>query len=684
MRTIHFLAALPLFPVFCAEPKAIRAAETHPLNVHDLVTLDRASEPVISPDGRNIVFTLRTTDLEGNKGRKDLWLVKSNGTGLRRLTSHPAPDYGAQWAGERTVVFLSSRGGSSQIHTIDIDGGEAESVSELPVDVENLRVSRDGKLFVFSAEVFVDCADLECTAKRDKEIAGRKATGRVFDSLPFRHWDTWSNGKRNHLFAMARGGKPIDLMRGIAADGPTRPFGGVEEFSLSPDGKWLALTFKAPMGSQAAWSTNEDVWLVPTDGSAPPRNLSQDNAARDQQPVFSPDGRTLVWLSMKRPGYEADKQRLAVYDVRSGEKKYLLEDWDRTPNTVTFNRLGDKVLLAGYDLGQHSIFSADLRTGKVQTVAKEGHNDSPMDTGQGVVFLRETLGSPADFWVADGGREKRLTELNRERMEQIRLGSYEQFTFKGAKDDTVYGYVVKPVDFDATKKYPLAFLVHGGPQGSMANDWHYRWNPQTYAGAGYAAVVIDFHGSTGYGQAFQDAINHDWGGAPYEDLMKGLDAAVAKYPWIDGDRACALGASYGGFMINWIAGNTDRFKCLVAHSGNLDERMAYFDTEELWFPEWEHGGAPWENPEGYEKHNPIELVKNWKTPTLVIHGALDYRVVDTQGMSVFTALQRKGIPSKLLWFPDENHWVLKPANSILWHETVLGWLDQWLKQPKKG
>ena len=246
----------------------------------------------------------------------------------------------------------------------------------------------------------------------------------------------------------------------------------------------------------------------------------------------------------------------------------------------------------------------------------------------------------------------------------------------------MHGYVVKPAGFEAGKKYPVAFLIHGGPQGSFGNHFHYRWNPQTYAGAGYAAVMIDFHGSTGYGQAFTDAIRGDWGGKPLDDLQKGLDAALAKYAWLDGDKVCALGASYGGYMINWIAGNwPDRFKCLVSHDGNLDERMAYYDTEELWFPEWEHGGTPWDNPAGYTKHNPIDHVAKWKTPMLVIHGGRDYRVVDTQGMSTFTALQRKGIPSRFLYFPDENHWVLKPANSILWHETVLGWMDRWLKQP---
>jgi dipeptidyl aminopeptidase/acylaminoacyl peptidase len=299
----------------------------------------------------------------------------------------------------------------------------------------------------------------------------------------------------------------------------------------------------------------------------------------------------------------------------------------------------------------------------------------------GIVFERHTLKSPVEiYFIKPGSGEKAITGINAAKVAAARMGDYEQFSFKGWNNETVYGYMVKPVDFDPAKKYPLAFLIHGGPQGSFGNDFHYRWNPQAHAGAGYAAVMVDFHGSIGYGQAFCDSIRGDWGGKPLEDLKKGLAAALAKYPWMDGTRVGALGGSFGGYMVNWIAGNwPDRFKCLVSHDGNIDERAAYFETEELWFPEWDHMGTPWENPQNYEKHNPANFVKNWKTPMLVIHGGQDFRVVETQGIGTFNALQRRGIPSQFLYFPDENHWVLKPANSILWHQTVIGWLDRWLK-----
>lgn len=684
MRLRHFGLLVLALPLFCSsEPTITHAAEQSPFNVREMVMLQRASQPVLSPDGTKIAFVLRTTDMDENKGRNHLWIMTSSGKQLRQLTNHTASDWAPQWMGSSTVAFLSTRSGSVQIHAIETDGGEARQLSNLSVDVESFRTNADGSLIVLSAKVYPECPDIACSTEKHKQLQAQKNTGKVYDNLFFRHWDTWEDGRRNHLFAMrTTGGDPIDLMKGLHADCHLKPFGGNEDYSISPDSKTIAFSMKKPMGSQEAWSTNEDIWLVPSDGSAAPKNITESNEARDSMPVFSADGKTIAWLAMQKPGYEADRYRITLYDVAAGTQRILAESWDRSPATITFGRTSAKLWVTADDMGQHSIYSVDARSGRVTHVVKDGSCSSPMETAQGVIFLRNDLTSPSDFYSAPagGGTPRALTQLNADRMSKLAVGQPEQFSFQGAKGDTVYGYVVKPVGFTAGTKYPVAFLVHGGPQGSFGNQFHYRWNPQTYTGAGYAAVMVDFHGSTGYGQQFTDAIRGDWGGAPFEDLMKGLDAAAEKYPWIDKENACALGASYGGYMINWIAGQTDRFKCLVTHDGNLDERMAYFDTEELWFPEWEHGGTPWDNPEGFTKHNPIDHVKNWKTPTLVIHGGLDYRVVDVQGLSVFTALQRKGIPSRLLYFPDENHWVLKPHNSIQWHDEVLGWLERWLKK----
>jgi dipeptidyl aminopeptidase/acylaminoacyl peptidase len=420
------------------------------------------------------------------------------------------------------------------------------------------------------------------------------------------------------------------------------------------------------------------------DGSAAPRNLTESNPAWDTSPVFAPGGGRLAWLAMARAGYEADRLRVVVRDWPAGEPRVLTEAWDRSPRSLAWSPDGTTLWATADHLGQRPLFAIDAASGAARAIVERGTVQAFAPAGSRVVYGLEHLESPVELYAVDpdGTDVRRLTHLNDARVFAARMGAPEQFTFRGWNGEEVHAWLVHPVDFSPDRKYPVAFLIHGGPQGSFSNDFHYRWNPQAYAGAGYAALMIDFHGSTGYGQAFTDSIREDWGGKPLVDLQKGLAAALERYPWMDGRRVCALGASYGGYMVNWIAGNwPDAFRCLVSHDGNLDERMAYFDTEELWFPEWDHGGTPWHEPDSYRKHNPIEHVKNWKTPMLVIHGALDYRVVDTQGLSAFTALQRLGIPSKLLHFPDENHWVLKPHNSILWHETVLGWLDRWTRPP---
>jgi dipeptidyl aminopeptidase/acylaminoacyl peptidase len=661
---------------------------SHPFSVHDMLAMERISDPRVSPDGSRIVFAVRTTDLEDNKGRTDLWLVRADATGLRRLTSHPSNDYNPRWTRDgRAVLFLSSRSGSSQVWRIPVDGGEAEQVTDLALDAGNLILAPDGKHMAFTMEVFPECNSAAGTKARLDEEAERKSTGRIYDRVFIRHWDTWKDGRRSHLFVAPSTGKgePVDVMRNMDADTPSKPFGGPEEFTFTPDSRELVFTAR-DVGRKEPWSTDFDLYRVPIDGSKRPVCLTERNAAWDCCPSFSPDGRTMAYLAMARPGYESDRFRIILRRWPEGGERVLTERWDRSPSAICWSSDGRSIYATAANLGQRSLFAIDAITGKVRIVVEDGYIRSPTVSGRSIIFGCDHLRSPAELYSVrpDGTGGRCITRINAKRIAAARMGDYEQFSFEGYDGETVYGYVVKPVDFDPARKYPVAFLIHGGPQGSFGNTFHYRWNPQAYAGAGYAAVMVDFHGSVGYGQAFTDSIRGDWGGKPLEDLKKGLKAALDRYPWMDGNRVGALGASFGGYMINWIAGNwPDRFRCLVNHDGNLDERMAYFDTEELWFPEWDHMGTPWDNPEGYEKHNPVNHVGRWKTPMLVIHGARDYRVVDTQGIATFNALQRRGIPSKLLYFPDENHWVLKPHNSILWHETVLGWLDRWLKSDER-
>jgi len=652
------------------------------LTVDDMLAMQRVGDPRVSPDGKLVAFSVRDTDLDANRGRFDLWLVGSDGANPRRLTTHPENDTDPRWSPDGTsIYFLSERSGSAQVWRIPVAGGEAEQVTKLPIDLNGFALFPDGRRLVVTMDVYPDGKTLGDTVKKDEAKAKAKVKAQTYDSLLFRHWDQWEDGKFSHVFVWdpARPDDAKDLTPGQLTDSPTRPDGGMEEVGISPDGKQIAFVARAA-GKQDAWQTNTNVYLVAADGKGKPVDITSTNPGYDFSPTFSPDGKWLALTQMKRAGYEGDRQRLSVIEVATRKTRVVTEAWDRSANELAWSADGKTVFTAGYNLGNRSLFAIDIASGTVRTLVEKGTCGAPQAAGDRVIFTRDTLTSPVELYSvkADGTELRQITHLNDERVKNITWGSYEQFTFKGAKGDTVYGFAIKPAGFTGGK-VPVAFLIHGGPQGSFGDHFHYRWNPEFYAGGGFGTVFIDFHGSTGYGQAFTDAINGDWGGAPYDDLMLGLDAALAKFPWLDGSRTVALGASYGGYMVNWINGHTDRFKALVCHDGNLDERMAYFDTEELWFPEWEHGGVPWEKPEGYTKHNPIDFVKNWKTPTLVVHGAKDYRIPDTQGMATFTALQRKGVPSRFLHFPDENHWVLKPQNSKLWHEEVLAWIRRWTR-----
>ena len=672
---------LVAFTLLTAGPAAAQTPRT--MSPRDLVLMDRVSDPQVSPNGRQAAFVVSEIDFEADRRRTDIWLVNVDGGDPSRLTKDPASDFNPRWSpdGDR-LYFLSTRSGSSQVWRFAVGGQDVTQVTDLPLDVSNLTVSPDGSHLAVSIEVFVDCATLDCTADRLARRGTDASTGQVYDHGFVRHWDTWEDGRRSHVFVLpSDGGTPVDTMAGVDGDSPSVPFGGAEEFAFAPDGRSLVLTLR-PGGADEPWSTNFDLWHTPIDGGRPPRNLTDDNDAWDAIPAFSPDGGTLAYLAMERPGFEADRFRVMLRRWPDGPTRTLTLDWDRSPGGLLWSADGATLYATAQNVGHVSLFAIDVDSGAVTTVLDTlGYVGSPALAGDRLVFALDHLQLPVELFSArpDGGDVRQITRLNGERLAAIVLGEHEQFSFSGAQGDTVYAWVVKPARFQAGQTYPVAFLIHGGPQGSFGNHFHYRWNPQSYAAAGYAVVMVDFHGSIGYGQGFTDAITGDWGGKPLEDLQKGLEAALDRYTWMDPDNVCALGASYGGYMVNWIAGNwPDRFRCLVNHDGVFDMRSMYYSTEELWFPEWEHGGPYYANPAGHERHNPVQHVDTWNTPMLVIHGQEDYRVPLEQGLAAFNALQRRGIPSRFLYFPDESHWVLKPHNSIQWHETVLGWLDRWL------
>ena len=679
LRVCFLSAALLVVGLYAVPGRS----ETRPFSVQDLVSMERLSDPQVSPNGSRVVFVRRTTDLEANRGRTDLWIVDSDGSGLRQLTRHQANDSSPRWSADgSSIFFLSTRTDSSQVWRIDPDGGEAAQITDHPLDVGNLVLSGDGSWMAFTAEVFPDCDSFVCTRERLDAAQTDSVSARVFDRLFVRHWDQWKDGRRSHLFVQpVGGGQARDLTSGIDADVPSKPFGGAEEITFTPDGSGVVFTMR-DVGASEPWSTDFDLYYAPTDGSTRPRCLTEMNSAWDTGPVFSPDGSMLAYRAMEVPGYESDRFRIVLRSWPEGASRTLTADWDRSADTIVFSPDGQTIFTTAADVGQVSLFAVDVDSGGVRAIVDQGHVRSPAMAGNRIVYGYDTLTAPVDLYsvAVAGGRPTRLTEVNKKRLAGLDLGQPEQYSFEGWNGETVYGYVVRPAGFDPDRQYPVAFVIHGGPQGSSGNDFHYRWNPQTYAGAGYATVMVDFHGSTGYGQDFTDSIRGDWGGKPLVDLQKGLAAALDRYDWLDGDRVCALGASYGGYMINWIAGNwPDRFQCLVNHDGVFDNRMMYYATEELWFPEREHGGPEWLDPEGFARHNPVDHVENWSTPMLVIQGELDYRIPVTQSLGTFTALQRKGIESRLIYFPDENHWVLKPANSVFWHQTVNEWLDRWLR-----
>ena len=655
-----------------------------------------------------------------------------------------------RWAPDgKRFAFLSTKEGGSQVWVADFDGAMGtvtgtRQLTHMATEAGGELWSPDGKVILFTSDVYPECqfhdeGEAACNAAMLVEAGKSKVKALIFDHLLYRHWNAYKEGKRTHIFVTSAAsanptatqnlsilGTPRDLTPGDY-DAPVFSLGGQDDYAFSPDGQEIC--YASNHDKNPAASTNNDLWIVPVSGSAA-KNITADNPASDTSPLYSPDGRYIAYRAQQRPGYESDRFRLMLYDRKTGEKKNLTEDFDAWVGTFIWAPDSDRLYFVSEHEGTSPIYTLTIDATGSDRAARakasellRGFSDDLAVTpdGKTLLFTQMTLQYPSKVFSQvlqfhDDGSVRAwrgfdrlggnapddycsptrwddappVTRLNDTVLSQVTMSGLECFWFTGAHGDKVEGFLVKPPNFDASKKYPVKFLIHGGPQGAWGDDWSYRWNPELFAAptsstpSGYVVIMINFHGSTGYGQKFIDAINGDWGGAPFEDLMKGLDYAETHYGFIDKARECALGASYGGYMANWILGHTDRFKCIVSHDGMFNAESAWGTTEELWFNDWEFKGTPYDNRAAYEKWSPHQYAKNFKTPTLVIHGQRDYRLDVSQGFDLFTTLQMEGVPSKMLYFPDEGHWVLKPQNSRLWYKTVNDWVDRWIGDQGTG
>jgi dipeptidyl aminopeptidase/acylaminoacyl peptidase len=651
------------------------------LTIDRFVRMIRCTDPQISPDGRTVAFVVAEPDPEANRNLTDIWLVPVKGGGPVRLTTDEAADYHPRWSPDGTcIAFVSTRDGAPQIYTIPVHGGEAVKLTTLPTGAHDPVWSPDGRRIAFYSFVDPDCPDDSCNAAREAARGRNPVKAKVVDHLLYRHWDTWKDGRRNHLFVVdAASGEAVDVTPLEDHDFPPFPWGGSGDYAFSPDGREICCTAKVV--EMEAASTNTDLFVIDIE-SRRMRRLTTNEAA-DESPSYTPDGRGITYRAQRRPGFESDRWRLMRCDRDGGNVRELAGRLDRWVSSYCWSPDGKTVYLAAGDDGHQALFALDASNGAYRKILASANNASPRVTpdGKTIVFERRGYDFPHSIWKVSpsGSGLARLTDFNRDVFDRIELNPAESVRYEGAEGAMIQAFLIKPPHFDPGTRYPAIVLIHGGPQSAFIDSWYTNWNAQTFAAAGYVIFIPNFHGSDGFGQDFVDAISGDWGGRCYVDIMKGLDYLVS-LPYVDSTRVGAAGASYGGYMVNWIEGHTDRFRCLVSMAGAFNLMSKYGATEELWFPEWEFGGTPYDNPGGYERWSPHRFAENFSSPCLVVVGELDFRIPASEGLQMFTALQRRGVPSRLIYFPDEGHWILKPRNNAFYYEQFIAWMDSYLKR----
>ena len=675
--------------------QAICAQESskHAITFDDMIKMHRIAEPQISPDGKWVAYTVSTPDMDANRGVSNIWIVPAVGGAAMQLTQS-GHDSSAVWSPDgKTLAFLSSRAGESQIYLLSMEGGEAHALTKLSTGADMVKWSPDGKTIAFTSSVYPDCAsrsaaalnnDDDCNKKRDEEKGKNKVKAHVAEHLLYRHWTHWNEGKRSHLFVVPADGSagPRDLTAGADYDIPPDERSGPGDINFSPDGKEICFT--AVTDKMEAISTNGDLFIVPVAGGEAKRITTQPGF--DGNPVYSPDGKYITYHAQLTAEYEADRWRVMLYDRQSGKNENLSEGFDRSADELAWSPDSKTIYFTAEKETQKPVYVMVARAGaEPKKVIADTYNTAISFSADGktMVFERMSLTLPAEIFVAssDGSNVRQLTHQNESILAGLEMNAPETFWFEGAAGTKVQAMLIRPPKFDATKKCPLLVLLHGGPQTMWSNAWGYRWNAQVFSAAGYVTLMINRRGSTGYGQKFTDEITNDWGGKAYVDVMNGVDYTLKIYPFVDGSRMAAAGGSYGGYMADWIATHTGRFKAIISHASVYD-KVAMYATEELWFEEHDMQGTPWSNPESYKKWAPVTYageLGRFKTPTLVIAGEMDYRVPYTQSLEFFNALQRQGVPSKLVVFPDEGHWVLKPQNAQFWYKTFLDWLATYVK-----